>query len=48
MDNNPVSWGCRMHGPHLCGGVKTPNNECLGYNSKLSDSEASALELLEM
>ena len=40
--------GCRIHRLHLCRGVKL-SNECLEYNTKKSDGEASVLlELWEM
>ena len=45
----PVSWGCRIHWLHLCGGIRPPPNEYPGYDTKQSDGEVPAvLELWGM
>ena len=37
--------GCRIHRLHLWRGLTTPTNKWIGYNTKLFDREAPALEL---
>ena len=45
----PVGWGCRINWLQLCRGVRSPANECPGYDTKQSDGEVSAvLELWGM
>ena len=40
----PVSWDGRVHRLHLCRRIKPPPyDECPGYDSKKSDSEASIM-----
>ena len=41
--NCPISWGCRIHRPLLCRGVRPPSNECPGYDTKQSDGEVPAM-----
>ena len=44
---SPFGWGYRIHWLHICKVVRPSlPNECFGYDTKLSDSEAPALELL--
>ena len=43
-----VGWGCRIHHQYLFRGVRPPPNECPGYDTKQSDSEAPVLELWRM
>ena len=31
----PVGWGCRIHRLYICRGVRTPTNQCPGYDTKL-------------
>ena len=42
----PVSWGCRIYRLLFCWGVRSPTNECPGYDTKQSDGEVP--ELLEL
>ena len=42
-----VTWSDRIHRLYLCRSV-SPFNECPGYDTKLSDSEASDIELWGM
>ena len=46
--SSPVSCGCRKHWLHSCRGVRHPHNECIGYDTKPSDGEASVLEFWGM
>ena len=38
-----VGWGCRIHWLHLCKGVRSPPNECPGYDTKQSDGEVPVM-----
>ena len=38
-----TGWGCRIHQLHLCRGVRPLPNECLEYDTKQSDGEASVM-----
>ena len=38
----PVGWGCRIHRPLLCRGVR-PRNECPRYDTKQSDGEVQVM-----
>ena len=41
---SPVGWGCRIHRLHPCRGIRTPHpDECPGYDTKQSDSEAAVM-----
>ena len=39
----PVGWGCKIHRLHLCTGVRSPSNECPGYDMKQSDGEGPVM-----
>ena len=39
----PFDWGCRIHRLHVCGGVRSPPNECPGYETKQSDGEVPVM-----
>ena len=43
LENCPVGWGCRIHWLLLCRGVRSPPNECPGYDTKQSDGEIPAM-----
>ena len=44
-----VGWDCRIHWLLFCRGVRTPTNECPGYDTKQSEGKAPVmLELWEM
>ena len=40
---DPVARSCRIHRLHLSREVRHPPNECSGYNTKQSDSEAPVM-----
>ena len=40
------SWGCRICRLHFCRGVKYPLNECPGYDTPTSESEAPVIQEL--
>ena len=40
---SPVGWGCRIHWPHHCRGVRLPHNECRRYAIKQSDGEVPVI-----
>ena len=44
--SSPVNLKCRIHRLHLCKGITSLLNECLGYDIKQSDGEA--LVILEL
>ena len=39
----PVSWGCRILRLHHCRRVRSPPNECPGYDNKQSDGKVPAV-----
>ena len=45
---SPISWDCRIHQLLLCIGIYPPHNKCSGYDIKLSDGQAPALEIWEL
>ena len=40
---NIIVWGRRILRLHLCRGVRSPHNECLGYDIKQSDGETPVM-----
>ena len=48
--DSPVGWGSRIHGLHLCRGVRPPppSNECPGYEIKQSDGEPPVKDIWGM
>ena len=46
--SRPVGWGHKVHQLHLCRGVRPLPSNCPGYDTKLSDGDASVLKLWRM